>query len=108
MTLTPAPACSVPRQSSLRAGGARKDSPWRLTVAISWNPSRGATLGIEWEIQLIDCRSRMLRQDSRKALAALPALSEGSENPKTPYELMQSTGQVVNGMCTTQSEANSG
>ena len=52
-----------------------KNGPWRLTVAIRWNPSRGATLGIEWELQLIDCRSRMLRQDAREVLAALPALA---------------------------------
>jgi len=74
-------------------------------VTISWNPSRGATLGIEWELQLIDCVSRMLRQDAREVLAALPALSEAGEHPKIRYELMQSTVEVVTGICTTVSEA---
>ena len=74
-------------------------------MAIRWNPSRGATLGIEWELQLIDCRSRMLRQDAREVLAALPALSEVGENPKIRYELMQSTVEVVTGICSTVSEA---
>ena len=51
-------------------------------VAIPWTPSRGPTLGIEWELQLIDRRSRMLRQDAREVLAALPGLSESGEHPK--------------------------
>jgi carboxylate-amine ligase len=74
-------------------------------VAISWNPSRGPTLGIEWELQLIDGRSRMLRQDAREVLAALPALSKAGDNPKIRYELMQSTVEVVTGICSTVSEA---
>src|SRR5215472_11524932 len=89
------------RQSSPAPVVRGKYSPWRLTVAIRWNPSRGATLGIEWELQLIDCRSRMLRQDAREVLAALPALSEVGENQRIRYELMQSTVEVVTGICTT-------
>ena len=73
-------------------------------MAISWNPSRGATLGIEWELQLIDGRSKMLRQDAREVLAALPTLSEANEHPKIRYELMQSTVEVVTGVCSTVSE----
>src|SRR5260221_12695637 len=102
MTLKPAPFPGRVRCAPAARG---KDSPWRLTVAIRWNPSRGATLGIEWELQLIDCRSRMLRQDAREVLAALPALSEVGENPKIRYELMQSAGEGVTGICTTVSEA---
>jgi glutamate---cysteine ligase / carboxylate-amine ligase len=74
-------------------------------VAISWNPSRGTTLGVEWELQLIDTNSRMLRQDAREVLAALPGLSEAGEHPKIRYELMQSTIEVVTGICSTVSEA---
>jgi carboxylate-amine ligase len=74
-------------------------------VAIQWNSSRGPTLGIEWELQLIDRRSRMLRQDAREVLAALPGLSESGEHPKMRYELMQSTVEVVTGVCSTVSEA---
>ena len=74
-------------------------------MAISWNPSRGPTLGIEWELQLIDGRTRMLRQDAREVLAALPALSNVGDIPKIRYELMQSTVEVVTGICSTVSEA---
>jgi carboxylate-amine ligase len=73
--------------------------------AIPWNPSRGPTLGIEWEVQLIDRRTRMLRQDAREVLAALPGLSESGEHPKMKYELMQSAVEVVTGICSTVAEA---
>jgi glutamate---cysteine ligase / carboxylate-amine ligase len=74
-------------------------------VAISWSPSRGPTLGVEWELQLIDSGTRMLRQDAYEVLAALPGLRESGEHPKIHYELMQSTVEVVTGICSTASEA---
>ena len=74
-------------------------------MAIDWNPSRGATLGVEWELQLIDARTRALRQEASEVLAALPELGEASEQPKIRYELMQSTLEVATGICSTVSEA---
>jgi carboxylate-amine ligase len=74
-------------------------------AAIPWTPSPGPTLGIEWELQLIDRRSRMLRQDAREVLAALPGLSESGEHPKMKYELMQSAVEVITGICSTVAEA---
>jgi carboxylate-amine ligase len=74
-------------------------------AVIPWNPSRGPTLGIEWELQLIDRRTRMLRQDAREVLAALPGLSESGEHPKMKFELMQSAVEVVTGICSTVAEA---
>jgi glutamate---cysteine ligase / carboxylate-amine ligase len=74
-------------------------------AAISWNPSRGPTLGIEWELQLIDTRTRMLRQDAREVLAAVPGLSESGEHPKMKYEFMQSAVEVITGVCSTVAEA---
>jgi carboxylate-amine ligase len=74
-------------------------------VAIDWNTSHGATLGVEWEIQLIDAETRMLRQDARDVIAALPELGEGSEHPKIRYELMQSQIEIATGICSTVAEA---
>jgi glutamate---cysteine ligase / carboxylate-amine ligase len=74
-------------------------------VAISWNPSRGPTLGIEWELQLIDARTRLLRQDADEVLAVLPGLDASGEHPKIRHELMQSTVEIVTGVCSTVSEA---
>jgi glutamate---cysteine ligase / carboxylate-amine ligase len=77
---------------------------WRSAVAISWNPSRGPTLGIEWELQLIDATTRLLRQDADEVLAALPGLDASGEHPQIRHELMQSTVEIVTGICSTVSE----
>jgi len=74
-------------------------------VVIPWNSSRGATLGVEWELQLIDARTRMLRQDAQEVLAALPDLAEGGSQPKIGHELMQSQVELVTGICSTVAEA---
>jgi glutamate---cysteine ligase / carboxylate-amine ligase len=74
-------------------------------VAISWNSSRGPTLGVEWEVQLIDAQSGLLRQDAEKVVAGLPGLDASGEHPNIRRELMQSTVEVVTGICSTVSEA---
>jgi carboxylate-amine ligase len=74
-------------------------------VAITWNASRGPTLGIEWELQLIDAHSKLLRQDADEVLAMLPGLDASGEHPQIRHELMQSTVEIVTGVCSTVSEA---
>ncbi len=74
-------------------------------MAIKFNASRGATLGIEWELQLVDAETKRLRQDAREVLAALPRLSKVQENPKIRHELMESTVEIVTDVCHTVSEA---
>jgi glutamate---cysteine ligase / carboxylate-amine ligase len=74
-------------------------------VAIDWNPSSGPTLGIEWEVQLIDAQTRLLRQDAGVVLAGLHGLQESGEHPKMKHELMQSTVEVITGVCGTVAEA---
>jgi glutamate---cysteine ligase / carboxylate-amine ligase len=74
-------------------------------MTIEWNPSAGPTLGVEWEVQLVDAQTRMLRQEAGAVLAALPGLLESGEHPKMRHELMQSTVEVVTGVCGTVAEA---
>ena len=74
-------------------------------MVIEWNPSRGATLGVEWEVQLIDAETKMLRQEAGKLLAELPVPGDMGEHPQIRHELMQSTLEVVTGICSTVSEA---
>ena len=74
-------------------------------MAIEFNASRGATLGVEWELQLIDAGTNRLRQDAREVLAALPRISETQGDPKIRHELMESTVEIVTGICHTVSEA---
>lgn len=73
-------------------------------MAIVFNPSRGATLGVEWELQLVDRHTRRLRQDAKEVLAAVPELSE-SARPKAMHELMQSQIEIVTDICHTVAEA---
>lgn len=74
-------------------------------MAIGWKPSQGATLGVEWELQLIDAASKLLRQDAREVISELRALGAVGARPKIHDELMQSTVEVVTGVCSTVSEA---
>jgi len=74
-------------------------------MAIEWNPSTGPTLGVEWEVQLIDPKTRLLRQDAGVVLANLRGLQESGEHPKMKHELMQSTVEVTTGICGTVAEA---
>ncbi len=74
-------------------------------ATIPWNSSRGPTLGIEWELQLVDSRTRLLRQDAPEVLASLPDLHESGEHPKIKYEMMQSAVEVITGICSTVTEA---
>ena len=74
-------------------------------MTIEWTPSAGPTLGVEWEVQLVDAQTRMLRQDAGQVLAGLPGLLESGEHPKMRHELMQSTVEVVTGICGTVAEA---
>ncbi len=74
-------------------------------MAIWWNPSQGTTLGVEWELQLIDAASKLLRQDAREVISALRGLGTAGARPKIHDELMQSTVEVVTGVCSTVSEA---
>ncbi len=68
-------------------------------MAIEWNPSRGATLGVEWEVQLIDSETKLLRQEAGKLLDQLPVADDTGEHPRIRHELMQSTLELVTGIC---------
>lgn len=74
-------------------------------MAIKWNASRGATLGVEWEVQLVDSLDKTLRQDARELLAALPGNDESGEHPKLRHELMESTVEVVTGISDTVAQS---
>ncbi|WP_304451854.1 glutamate--cysteine ligase [Nocardiopsis sp. YSL2] len=73
-------------------------------MGIAFKSSERATLGVEWELQLVDRRSRHLRQEARELLADLPDLSEDAA-PPLRHELMQSQVEVVTGICETVGEA---
>ncbi|MEU3020452.1 MULTISPECIES: glutamate--cysteine ligase [unclassified Nocardiopsis] len=74
-------------------------------MGIAFNSSERATLGVEWELQLVDRHSRHLRQEASALLAELPDLSSEAAIPPLRHELMQSQVEVVTGICETVEEA---
>jgi glutamate---cysteine ligase / carboxylate-amine ligase len=74
-------------------------------MPIHWTPSNGPTLGVEWEVQLIDTDTMLLRQEAGKVLDELPVIGDTGEHPQLKHELMQSTVEVVTGICSTVYEA---
>jgi carboxylate-amine ligase len=73
-------------------------------VEIPFRSSERASLGVEWELQLVDRETREL---SRGAVEILEELRpEGAEeHPKAKHELLQSTIEIITGVCTTVGEA---
>ncbi|MEV2274235.1 glutamate--cysteine ligase [Nocardiopsis sp. NPDC049922] len=74
-------------------------------MGIAFKSSERATLGVEWELQLVDRRTRHLRQEAQELLSELPDLSAGADVPPLRHELMQSQVEVVTGICETVEDA---
>ena len=74
-------------------------------MGIAFKSSERATLGVEWELQIVDRNSRHLRQEAQQLLAELPDLSAEAAVPPLRHELMQSQVEVVTGICETVDEA---
>jgi carboxylate-amine ligase len=73
-------------------------------VQIPFHSSERASLGVEWELQLIDPRTRQLTSGASEILADItPAGLD--EHPKAKHELLQSTIEIITGVCTTVAEA---
>ena len=73
-------------------------------MEIPFRSSERASLGVEWELQLVDRETREL---SRGAVEILEEIRpEGAdEHPKAKHELLQSTIEIITGICTTVREA---
>jgi carboxylate-amine ligase len=71
-------------------------------VEIPFNASPTSSLGVEWELQLVD---RDTRELTSGATEILDELSGGGEHPTAKKELLQSTIEVITGVCRTVPEA---
>jgi carboxylate-amine ligase len=77
-------------------------------VEIPFNSSSRASLGVEWELMLVDRETRELRGCAVELLEELAAgrgLAPGEEHPKAKQELLQNTVEVITGICGTVAEA---
>ncbi|MCO7218764.1 glutamate--cysteine ligase [Klenkia sp. PcliD-1-E] len=73
-------------------------------MQIRFTSSERASLGVEWELQLVDRETRQLTSGAIDILAELTP--EGAEeHPKAKHELLQSTIEIITGVCSTVAEA---
>ncbi|MDT4912023.1 MAG: glutamate---cysteine ligase / carboxylate-amine ligase [Pseudonocardiales bacterium] len=73
-------------------------------MRIDFTSSQRTSLGVEWELELIDLETRHLSGASDAILAAISENGDG-EHPKAKHELLQSCIEVITGICQTVAEA---
>ena len=73
-------------------------------MQIPFNSSERASLGVEWELQLIDRETRELTAGAVEILEEIRP-DGAEEHPKAKHELLQSTVEIITGICQTVSEA---
>ena len=71
-------------------------------MQIPYNSSPTSSLGVEWELMLVDRETRELTSGATEILAEL---SPDGEHPTAKHELLQSTIEVITGVCRTVTEA---
>lgn len=71
---------------------------------IPFQPSERSSLGIEWELELVDLDTRELTSGASDILAEITP-SGCEEHPKAKHELLESTVEVITGICSTVAEA---
>jgi carboxylate-amine ligase len=73
-------------------------------VRIDFSSSERTSLGVEWELELVDLDTRELTGASDAILAAISENGDGV-HPKAKHELFQSCVEVITGICQTVDEA---
>ncbi|HEU5008119.1 MAG TPA: glutamate--cysteine ligase [Jatrophihabitantaceae bacterium] len=73
-------------------------------MRIEFSPSERTSLGVEWELELVDLDTRELTGVSDAVLAAIKPADQ-DEHPKAKHELLQSCVEVITGVCQTVAEA---
>ncbi|MBI1757752.1 MAG: glutamate--cysteine ligase [Actinobacteria bacterium] len=71
---------------------------------LEFSASPRSSLGVEWELELVDVQTRQLSAGSNEILAEIPAATD-PECPKAKHELFQSCVEINSGVCTTVAEA---
>jgi carboxylate-amine ligase len=78
-------------------------------VQIDFASSRQSTLGVEWEVALVDRHTSDLRSVAEEVLAELNvrhgSLAIDEEHPHVKQELLLNTVEIVTGVCETVAEA---
>ena len=72
---------------------------------IEFHSSEGSSLGVEVELEIVDRETRQLRSAASEILPAMGEGHPGGEHPKAKHELLESTIEIITGICTTVGEA---
>jgi carboxylate-amine ligase len=72
---------------------------------IDFVASERASLGVEVELELVDRATRELRSGATEILATLGEGHPGGDHPKAKHELLESTVEIITGICQTVEEA---
>ncbi|WP_375488605.1 glutamate--cysteine ligase [uncultured Jatrophihabitans sp.] len=73
-------------------------------MRIDFTSSQRTSLGVEWELELVDLQTRQLTGVSNAVLEAISPEGDG-EHPKAKHELLQSCVEVITGICQTVEQA---
>ena len=76
-------------------------------MPITFNASQKATLGVEMELMLIDPETRELVKGAAELLAEMGLGHPDGIHPKAKAEFLQSTVEIITGICETVDEARS-
>ncbi|MEC5190193.1 MULTISPECIES: glutamate--cysteine ligase [unclassified Arthrobacter] len=78
-------------------------------MKIEFASSRQSTLGVEWELALVDADTGELASVAKEVLRGVaakhPELNEDDEHPHIKQELLLNTVELVTGICNTVAEA---
>ena len=74
-------------------------------MEIPFHASESTSLGIEMELETVDAGTRQLRSSASELLAVLGQGHEGGAHPKAKHELLESTVEIITGVCATVPEA---
>ncbi|WP_159791527.1 glutamate--cysteine ligase [Puerhibacterium puerhi] len=73
-------------------------------MVLDFAPSQRSTVGLEWELALVDADSGDMRQVGPTVVERL-ATPDGSPHPRVHPEFLRNTVELVSGVCTTVAEA---
>ena len=74
-------------------------------MQIPFNPSPSTSLGVEMELQLVDAGTRELRSAATGILDVMGAPHPDGVHPRAKHELLESTVEIITGVCATVAEA---
>jgi gamma-glutamyl:cysteine ligase YbdK (ATP-grasp superfamily) len=75
------------------------------SVQIDFRSSERSSLGVEMELEIVDLESRELRSGALEVLPLLGRDHPNGEHPKAKHELLESTVEIITGICTTATVA---